>query len=256
MIEKLRTLLWFAGRPSHWPHAFELFKRKFRADYDTAESVVEATKWASEHAISVANALVLMGFSGDNEIPRIPLSLLEESEALAKTSSVTMGGPGDLELLHAAVSLSGALRIVETGVAYGWSSLAILSAIKDRKEARLASVDMPYPKAGNEPYVGIVVPENLRAAWTIFREPDRRGLEKAIAQLGGVIDLCHYDSDKSWWGRQYAFPILWQALVPGGVFICDDIQDNMGFATFVKEHSIPFAVTASSGKYVGIARKP
>ena len=50
---------------------------------------------------------------------------------------------------------------------------------------------------------------------------------------GGSIDLCHYDSDKSWWGRAYAF-LLWKALKPGGLFISDDIQDNMFFAEFVK----------------------
>ncbi len=66
---------------------------------------------------------------------------------MAKKSQVSMGGPGDLQLLHAAVYLSGAKRIIETGVAYGWSSLAILSAIEKRPEAKLVSVDMPYPKA-------------------------------------------------------------------------------------------------------------
>jgi hypothetical protein len=56
---------------------------------------------------------------------------------------------------------------------------------------------MPYPKMNNEAFVGIVVPERLRGSWQIIREPDRCGLEKAIAH-GGTMDLCHHDSDKSW----------------------------------------------------------
>src|SRR5262249_40277160 len=144
-------------------------------------------------------------------------------------SAVRMGGPGDVNLLYAAVKLSGAWRVVETGVAYGWSSLAILAALDGRDGARLVSVDMPYPKINNEAFVGIAVPERLRGRWRLIHAPDRHGLERAIAEAGGTIDLCHYDSDKSWWGRQYGFPLLWEALRPGGVFISDDVQDNMAF---------------------------
>ena len=65
---------------------------------------------------------------------------------------------------------------------------------------KLVSVDMPYVKRGNEPYVGSVVPPALHENWTLIREPDRNGIAKAIKLHGGRIDLCHYDSDKSWWG--------------------------------------------------------
>ena len=154
-----------------------------------------------------------------------------------------------------AVKLTGAKCIVETGVAYGWSSLAILNAISINGKGKLFSVDMPYPKMGNEDFVGIVVPENLKSSWLLVREPDRCGLDKVISMTGGSIDLCHYDSDKSWWGRAYAFPLLWKALKPGGLFISDDIQDNMFFAEFVKLKSLPFAVTKSDGKFIGLIRK-
>lgn len=40
-----------------------------------------------------------------------------------------MGRAGDLELLYGLVRCFGARRVVETGVAYGWSSLAILLAL-------------------------------------------------------------------------------------------------------------------------------
>jgi len=96
----------------------------------------------------------------------------------------------------------------------------------------------------------------MRTNWELMREPDRRGLEKAIARFGGRIDLCHYDSDKSYWGRTYAYPLLWRALVPGGVFISDDIQDNMAFAEFVEKRELTFAVTEYEGKLVGITRRP
>ena len=179
-------------------------------------------------------------------------ALLAEATERAKASDVQMGGPGDTALL-ASVVLSGATRVVETG---GWSSLAILAALEGREGARLVSVDMPYPKMNNEEFVGIVVPDRWRGSWELIREPDRRGLDKAIEKLGGVIDLCHYDSDKSWWGRQYAYPKLWDALRPGGIFISDDIQDNMAFRDFAEGKGVPFAVTEFEGKFVGVMRKP
>jgi predicted O-methyltransferase YrrM len=115
---------------------------------------------------------------------------------------------------------------------------------------------MPYAKMGNEPFVGIVVPKSLREHWALIRLPDRNGLKRAIAKFNGSIDFAHYDSDKSYYGRAFAYPLIWRALAPGGVFISDDIQDNMRFAEFVIEQGVPFAVTESAGKYVGICRKP
>lgn len=73
---------------------------------------------------------------------------------------------------------------------------------------------MPYPGRGNEASVGVVVPDAYREAWTIIREPDRRGLLKAITASGGLVDLCHYDSDKSWWGAIMLFLCCGMRFVP------------------------------------------
>ncbi|HEX4738059.1 MAG TPA: class I SAM-dependent methyltransferase [Allosphingosinicella sp.] len=189
-------------------------------------------------------------------MPELSPAILAEAEARARLATVEMGGAGDLGLIYAAARLSGAKRAVETGVAYGWSSLAILAALDQNGGGRLASVDMPYAKMNNEPFVGIVVPDALRVNWTMIRLPDRNGLKRALAQLGGSIDFAHYDSDKTYYGRGFAYPLIWQACAPGGVFISDDIQDNMRFAEFVAEKSVPFAVTECAGKFVGICRKP
>ena len=66
----------------------------------------------------------------------------------------------------------------------------------------------------------------------------------------------HYDSDKSYYGRRFAFPLIWEALRPRGIFISDDIQDNMAFAEFTAEKGVVPSVTESGGKFVGICRKP
>jgi predicted O-methyltransferase YrrM len=254
VIEKLKTALWFATRPPLWPQAVELGRRKFRPDRDGPEHAREGRSWAAQRAVSVPFALRAIGLDGP--VPLFDRALRTEGEALAARSAAVMGGPADLDLLYAAVRLSNAYSVIETGVAYGWSSLAILAALEGREGAHLVSVDMPYPKMNNDEFVGIVVPDRFRKSWALLRQPDRNGLKSALALVGGSIDLCHFDSDKSYYGRQFAYPLLWEALSPGGIFISDDIQDNMAFQEFVAAMAAPFAVTESAGKHVGLVRKP
>lgn len=256
MMEVIKTGFWFLRRPAFWPHAASLFMRRIRNGRDNPQEQAQAQAWAMQRAVPVHAALREVGLVGSSApVPALPPSLLEEARSLAASATVKMGGPGDMNLLYSTVLLSSAQRIVETGVAYGWSSLAILAAIAEGGKGRLVSVDMPYPKMNNEAWVGVAVPQRLRAPWVLVREPDRYGLRKAIALLGGTIDLCHYDSDKSYEGRQYGYPLLWNALRPGGVFISDDIQDNLAFRDFVEARNAPFAITEYEGKYVGIVRK-
>ena len=92
---------------------------------------------------------------------------------------------------------------------------------------------MPYPKMDNEDYVGIVIPSFLKEYWHLIRKPDRKGIISGLKMFDQPIDLCHYDSDKSYYGRSYAYPLLWNSLKEGGIFISDDIQDNFAFKDFV-----------------------
>lgn len=255
IMEKGRTLWWYLQRPNIWEHLAVSMLHQWLEPSGACADQAEALQWGKLHAVSVQEALAEVGLAFEDKEAVLDPQLVEEAEQRAKASPFKMGGPADLSLLYAAVRLSGARRIVETGVAYGWSSLAILAALEGRENARLFSVDMPYVKAGNEPFVGIVIPERLRTKWTLIRKPDRRGLDEAIQQAG-VLDLCHYDSDKSHRGRQYGYERMWRALRPGGIFISDDIQDNLAFRNFVLEHQPRFAVTECEGKLVGIARKP
>lgn len=248
--------LWFASRPSFWAHAAELARRKFVAKRGSGDEKARAVAWAKEREEPVAVALSKVGLPVSDQLPSVPHDLLADAEARVADVSIEMGGAGDLSLIHAAVTLSGARRVIETGVAFGWSSLAILSALDGREDARLASVDMPYPGRGNEAVVGIAVPKALRDNWKLVRLPDRPGISRAIDALGGQLDLAHYDSDKSWHGRMYALPLLWAALKPGGLLLMDDIQDNMAFAEFIEAKGLEVAVTSSGGKFVGITRKP
>ena len=72
------------------------------------------------------------------------------------------------------------------------------------------------------------------------------------------IDLCHYDSDKSYEGRLRAYSLLWAGLKLGGLLISDDIQDNLAFAHFSRMTAgKPVVTTDQTGseKFIGILAK-
>jgi predicted O-methyltransferase YrrM len=257
VLQKLQTLTWFIRRPPFWRHMLALIGRKFDGSAAAETFRTEAREWAAKRASEIDQVLQELGLPGDGERRDrgVPEDLLGAASKRVERSGVKMGGPGDLDLIHRAILALGARRVIETGVAHGWSSLAALAALK-RTGGRLVSVDMPYPKEGKEAYVGLAVPAELKPGWTLLRLPDRNGIKKAIALVGGEVDLVHYDSDKSYPGRAWAYPILWAALRPGGLFISDDIQDNFAFRDFMEQLSEPYAVVECNGKYVGIVRKP
>lgn len=253
MINKILLIFWFILRPKYYLHFFSLIKRKFLHDHDTFESSKKALEWALSNSLPYVDALEKLNIKG--ELVGLDNDTIIEGRKLAEQSSVTMGGAGHIHLLYDCVRLLKSRNIIETGVAYGWSSLAILKALSENNYGRLFSVDMPYPRKKNELDVGIVVPQNLRKNWTLIRRPDNPGIIIALGKVGTKVDLCHYDSDKSWWGRNYAYPILWNSLNFNGLFISDDIQDNLYFAEFVTKYSLNFAVVEFNGKFVGLIRK-
>lgn len=254
MIKKLELIIWFILHPKFYLHFLFLIKNKFLFNHDTTENNYKALEWAIANSIPYEDALKKFDLKGD--IIGLDNDTIAKGQKLEAQSLVKMGGAGHIHLLYDCVRLLKAKRIIETGVAYGWSSLAILKALSETNNGKLFSVDMPYPFKNNEKYVGIVVPKYLRKNWILIREPDRPGIINALNQAGKQLDLCHYDSDKSWWGRHYAYPILWKSLRSGGLFISDDIQDNLYFSKFVENKSLKFAVVEFEGKFVGLIRKP
>jgi hypothetical protein len=54
----------------------------------------------------------------------------------------------------------------------------------------------------------------------------------------------------------FAYPLLWNALRPGGFFISDDIQDNLGFHDFCIKNQFNPVIVESNGKYIGVIKKP
>ncbi len=236
-----------------------LIRSRLAGKLDTGAERSEAEAWCSQHSVSTEAALRnltgLIQFGSLKELFPAEMQFALKQEKL----NPGLGGAGNLELLYHLCEHIKAEKVIETGVAYGWSSLAILLSMQNRKKGSLISIDLPYLQRNTEQSVGCVVSEELKRYWTLMKCSDRMGLDKAIRNLG-TIDLCHYDSDKNYHGRMWAYPRLWKALRKGGIFLSDDIGDNFAFRDFMNSFQINFTIIkqriGNQWKYVGLATKP
>ena len=258
MIEKIKTLFWFLKQPKLYPQLGYLIKSRM-LDRQTESARQLAQKWCREKAISAEEAVSSITGRNMAMLQQEFDEVLKNAQQDAEKCPVPMGGAGDIDLLYNLGEHIQANRIIETGVAYGWSSLAILLSLQNRPGAKLISSDMPYAKLGNEDYVGCVVPKDMKKHWKLIRLPDRQALPQAIAELGEV-DMCHYDSDKSYRGKKWAYPLLWSALKKEGIFVSDDIGDDFAFRDFTQQIGKEPVIVRSYAderveKYVGILVK-
>jgi hypothetical protein len=266
IVSKLKTLFWWLRRPRLYPELVRLALRKTVAREDhvkVAEEAGRAQTWCEQRGEDARTVLQRICGKGSelDFASRFAAELAGARERVA-ACPVRMGGGGNIELLYHLAEYSQATRVIETGVAYGWSSLALLLSLHQRPGAVLISTDRPYPGTSSEQHVGCVVPRSLREHWQLLPYADRESLPIAMRRLP-VIDLCHYDSDKSRAGRQWAYPKLWAALRPGGVFVSDDIDDDLAFCDFnaslgLEPHVIrtPQENAEKQEKFVGVLVKP
>jgi predicted O-methyltransferase YrrM len=257
MLRKLKTLLWYLRRPRFYPQLPDLVKKNLSAASLRRDNTrQEALQWCAERSVDTNTAIRrLTGFGAPEPVRSLFPAQFNNAERTASECPAEMGGPGDLDLLYWSAEYLSASRVVETGVACGWSSLAILLSLQRRQGARLFSTDMPYPNRKSAPYIGCVVPAELRSYWSLLKWPDRHALPKALNEAG-AIDMCHYDSDKSHDGRMWAYSILWRALRPGGFFISDDIEDNVAFGEFSRRVASDPIVIKKGDKFIGVLVKP
>lgn len=250
---KLNSLWWFFSRPQYFKTFLHLVKSKFIPNREGSRDA--SINWCKERALT--NKEALKKFYPDmkfENIEQLYADVFNYAHEEVKNCKVQMGGAGDINFLYYLTKLSGAKQIVETGVAYGWSSLAILLALSEIDNGKLISGDLPYIGLNNDPYVGCVIPDFLKSKWKLIRQADRQALPVALSEFE-KIDLCHYDSDKSYHGRWWAYPKLWEALNEGGFFVSDDINDNMAFVEFCQNVKREPIVVEFGGKYLGVIRK-
>lgn len=149
----------------------------------------------------------------------------------------------ELVLLHSLVLLMKPDIVVETGVAHGSSSAALLSALDKSGKGVLHSIDLPTVEVDGDirgmfegfsfrpedtslvpgyDQVGWLVPDFLKGRWHLQLGDSLSVLPDALERMGRV-DIFLHDS-LHWYPHMRAeFELVWPYLTDQGVLVCDDI---------------------------------
>ena len=192
----------------------------------------------------------------DEILPEVKL-LENEAKAKLKKLKVTLGGGGNYTLLYFLVRKLVPNIVVETGVAAGWSSLAILRGFNKNKNknGKLYSSDFPYFRLENpEQYIGILAKNEInRTNWFLDIRGDDVAINDFKKKIGNhFIDIIHYDSDKSYSGRDKFLKNIYPNINSKTVIIFDDIQDNLHFRNLVNKNKENFCIIEFNNKYLGL----
>src|SRR5215467_7589649 len=144
------------------------------------------------------------------------------------------GEPGFVRAIWHIVRHLRPVRIVETGVARGFTSRAILEALQQNGAGHLWSIDLPPAlKPELHGQVGAAVPDRLRHRWSYIKGSSVQRLPGLLSQLG-QIDLFVHDSRHTERNVRFELDRAWAALRPGGVLVVDDVDANWGFRSFTQ----------------------
>jgi predicted O-methyltransferase YrrM len=177
-----------------------------------------------------------------------------EGRRKLESIGINLGGGGNYILAY---FLARNLRpevMVETGVAAGWTTTALLHAIEKNRAGELLSSDFPYFRLKNPHlFVGVLAENVSKSNWHLDLRGDSVALPDFVVRLGpNKIGLIHYDSDKSYRGRKGAIETLLPHISEDCVLIMDDIQDNLFFHDFVRDARLDHTIFEFEGKYLGV----
>lgn len=244
----LRNLL----RPGYAPVMLGKLGRRL-LDLSRRADGKDAAAWCRQHAGGLAAMTTELDPRLWAEAQRAGAELRRRAGEVLASVPVPLGGGGHYELLYFLTRLLAPAVVVETGVAAGFSSQAILQALEVNGHGHLYSTDFPYFRlAEPERYVGLLVDDTLRHRWTLYNRGDRDGLARIAAQVSRV-DLFHYDSDKRYSGRAAALAAVGGLLDADSLMVMDDAGDDGFFRDWVADRGLPWRVFDFEGKYVGLA---
>lgn len=214
----------------------------------------ELKNWLATNACEFTDLVHAYG-SDDQlwlECQREAAALEQHGHDIVHDLHVDLGGGGYSAALLFLTRLLEPQVVVETGVAAGYSSAAILTGLAANGSGRLWSSDFPYFRLDKpERYIGVVVDDSIKGPWTLLIEGDEQNLPKIAAQIDH-IDLLHYDSDKSYAGRANALDTLRNKISTETVVVFDDIQNNNHFMDLVASWDRDWWVFEWMGKYLGV----
>ncbi len=178
-------------------------------------------------------------------------SISDHDRDLPDSPSISLRHDADPSLtsfLYAVTKMCRPDVVLETGVAHGTSSAAILSALHENGHGVLHSIDLPPFRDGAEQEVGIYIPKSLKDRWHLHRGTSRQIMPQLLPELP-PIGLFIHDSLHTQRNIRWELDTITPCLTDRAVIVADDIQDNSAFSSWVETTKPYFhAVAQETGK--------
>ena len=188
-----------------------------------------------------------------NETKEVSKFINNEAVKTLNNIKYDLGGGGSVEAVYFLTRYTHPKNIIETGVAAGFTSYAFFLAIKKNKSGNLYSSDFPYFRLPNpEKFIGIIVPDHFKKNWNLFIKGDENNIKEIKKRINSV-DLVHYDSDKTYSGRNKFMKSISDISHKKTIILMDDLHDNSFFLDFVnKNNKLNWKILKDKNGYVGI----
>ncbi|QLH09709.1 class I SAM-dependent methyltransferase [Candidatus Nitrosotenuis sp. DW1] len=146
-------------------------------------------------------------------------------------------------------------KIVETGVAYGLSSMYILQALFENKKGTLYSIDSVFTPWQSKEMIGSAIPSHLRKNWKLILGSSSEKLKETLSALG-PLDIFFHDSLHTYKNMTFEFDTAWPFIIKNGFLISDDISGNNAFHDFYSKIDMePFVLPQNEKSFLGILKK-
>ena len=208
--------------------------------------------WCNKKEILEKNFYQKIGLNRPKNFFEEKKSYYLSAKLKEKKLKYKMGGMAHLNLIYNLNKHLTPKKILETGVAFGWSTLVFI--LSKSKKSSLTSIDLSYPTESSHKYVAMAVPSNLKKRFILLRGIDNNFL-KIFHKDKKYFDFIHYDSDKSFIGRKNNYDLIWKILKKNGCFVSDDISDNSAFYEFIHLKKVKFYILKLENKFVGVVFK-
>ncbi len=231
-----------------WRKIYNLFNRNSREKF-TKNFI---SQWCNKKITSEQNFYRKIGLKNSQNFFEDKKPYYLQAKLKEKKLKYKMGGMAHLNLIYNLNKHLVPKKILETGVAFGWSTLVFI--LSKSKEASLTSIDLSYPTMSSHKFVAMAVPNNLKLKFKLLRGIDNNFLN-FFKNKKFFFDFIHYDSDKSYIGRKKNYELIWNILKKNGCFVSDDISDNSAFYEFIISKKANYFIIKFSNKYVGVVFK-
>ena len=256
LVEKFKTYYYYLVNNNSRKYFFILISRKilnlFKVTRDTKKKNEIVQNWCNKNKISEKKFYLKIGLKKVGNFFEEKKSYYNSARLKEKKLDYKMGGMAHLNLIYNLIKHYKSQKILETGVAFGWSTLVFILAKKNH--STLTSVDLSYPTKSSYKFVGRALPSNFKKKFILLRGIDYYFL-KFFNNQKKYFDFIHYDSDKSYLGRKKNYELIWKILKKKGCFVSDDISDNPAFYEFVKFNKLNYYILSSNSKFIGVVFK-